>query len=73
MAITTPSPSLVADPDARRRVFREARGLVLQHVCAVYEGGDLFRARIVVRALEDEEAAVRFATAGFDPTWFLAG
>ncbi|MDW8257418.1 MAG: protein kinase [Acidobacteriota bacterium] len=50
-------------------VSPDGRALAFQAKPESSAGGDLFRARIVVRALEGEEAAVQFVTPGFDPAW----
>jgi len=50
-------------------VSPDGRALAFQAKPESSAGGDLFRARIVVRALGDEEAAVQFTTDGFDPAW----
>lgn len=50
-------------------VSPDGRALAFQEKTESSTGGDLFRARIVVKMLEGEDAAVRFTTAGFDPAW----
>jgi Tol biopolymer transport system component len=50
-------------------VSPDGRALAFQAKPESSAGGDLFRSRIVVRALGGEEPAIRFTTSGFDPAW----
>jgi len=47
----------------------DGRAIAFQAKPESSAGGDLFRAHLVVKALEGEDATVRLTTAGFDPAW----